>query len=272
MLGEQSFPGIDQVRVEPAPGHRRQRPDHHISVVRADLPGPLLVRQMRPQRLQRLPGHGHPLRQVLRRPNPRRRLTTRNVQGGGEQPGHGPLTLALRQASAGAFVNHLVIDQRQPVPQLLEALQEPDQPGIVQGLQPAVLNEFDQMVEVDVERVERLLDLPGIPDIHNRILLEHMFEHKQNHQENKGNPARPCTWDDWPPYLGRPRVPPADGASSPARMEISPTRSSQDPLAASAGGSPRAGRQSRLTLERPAERLLRVVADPVGYRRDAQIG
>ena len=37
-LREQLFPGVDLVGVEPAPGDRRQRPDHHIGVLRDTSP------------------------------------------------------------------------------------------------------------------------------------------------------------------------------------------------------------------------------------------
>ena len=43
------------------------------------------------------------------------------------------------------------------------------------------------MIEVGVQRVERLLELIWIPGIHDHIRLEHAFDDKRNHQEYKEN-------------------------------------------------------------------------------------
>ena len=135
--------------------------------------------QLRPHRRQRLPGHAHPLGEGLRGPDPGGRLAAGDQQRRGEHPGHAALTQVLRQVAGGAFGDHLMVEQRQPVPQPLDALQEPDQPRIVQGLQGSVLDQLDQVIEVGVQRVERLLELVWIPDLHDHILLEQTFDYKQ---------------------------------------------------------------------------------------------
>ena len=145
---------------------------------------------MGPERLQWFPGHAHPLRQRLRRPDPPGRLPTGDPQGRGQHPSHRPLTQRLRQVPRGAFLDHLVIDQRQPVPQPFEALQEPDQPGVVQGFQGPVLNQFDQMIKPDVQIIQGLLGYGWIPDIHDHMLLEQVFERNAIRQENKENLER----------------------------------------------------------------------------------
>ena len=89
-----------------------------------------------------------------------------------------------------------MVDQRQPVPEPFEALQEPDQPGVIQRFEGPILHQFQEVVEAEVEIVQGLFDLWWIPDVHTHILLEHAFDHKQNHQENKENPV-PSTSSDY---------------------------------------------------------------------------
>ena len=109
------------------------------------------------------------------------------MQRGGEHPGHAALAQDLGQIPGGAFGDHLVVDQRQPVPEFLEALQEPDQPGVVERFKGPVFDQLDQVIEADVEILQRLLRCGWIPDIHDHMLLEQVFEYKQISQENKEN-------------------------------------------------------------------------------------
>ena len=90
------------------------------------------------------------------------------------------------QVPPGRIADHRVVDQRQPVPQLFEAVQEPDQLRIGEGLQAAILDQFDQMIKTHTELVQgqihrrRLIaDRPISPEVHDHILLEHVFDIKQ---------------------------------------------------------------------------------------------
>jgi hypothetical protein len=49
-----------------------------------------------------------------------------------------------------------------------------------------VFEEFDQVIQTHMKSVERLLELVRIPDIHDHILLEQVFDCNQIRQENKG--------------------------------------------------------------------------------------
>ena len=80
-----------------------------------------------------------------------------------------------------------MVEQRQPVPEPFDALQEPDQTGVIQRFQSAILEEFDQVIKTDMEGIQGLFGCVGIPDIHAHSLLEHTFDLKEDRQENKEN-------------------------------------------------------------------------------------
>ena len=74
--------------------------------------------------------------------------------------------------------DRLVVGQRQPVPEPLEPLQEPDEPSIDRGLQTTVLDQLQQMLVLHGEGVERRINRVRTPEIHTDMLLEYMFDIK----------------------------------------------------------------------------------------------
>ena len=116
-------PQLDRGRVEPDPVDLRQRPLHQVDLLRRDLPVPLRRRQMRPHRRQRLTGHRHPPGQRLRRPDPPARLPDREPQRRRQRPRQAGMAQLTSQVPPLRRPDRLVVGQRQPVPEPLEALQ-----------------------------------------------------------------------------------------------------------------------------------------------------
>jgi hypothetical protein len=86
------------------------------------------------------------------------------------------LAQGLGQPPPGGIVDDPVINQRQPVPHPLKAVQKPDQPGIIQHLQPAVLHQLHQMIKTHTQAVQGRIDRGHAPEFHDTTLLEHVFE------------------------------------------------------------------------------------------------
>ena len=88
----------------------------------------------------------------------RRRFGLGQAQRRGQHPPHRALTQRVRQVPALPVDDDLVIDHRQPVPQLFEGVHELDQRQIIQLLQATVIDILDQMIKTGDHRVE------GVPD------------------------------------------------------------------------------------------------------------
>ena len=78
-----------------------------------------------------------------------------------------------------------VVDQRHPVPDPFECLHDGDKLRIVEIVQPAVFDHFDQMIEAGGELVQGIIHRGRrirrrcfLPENHVLILLETMFDSK----------------------------------------------------------------------------------------------
>ena len=78
------------------------------------------------------------------------------------------------------ILHRLVVGQREPVPEPLEPLQEPDKPGVVVRLETTVLEQLQQMLVLHGEGVERRINRIRTPKIHTPMLLEYTFDSKQS--------------------------------------------------------------------------------------------
>jgi hypothetical protein len=76
--------------------------------------------------------------------------------------------------------HRLVIDQRQPVAQPLEPLQEPHQLGVVEHLEATVLDQLHQMIKAYIQGVERVVDGADFPEVHVLTILEQEFDNKRS--------------------------------------------------------------------------------------------
>jgi hypothetical protein len=82
-------------------------------------------------------------------------------------PDHAALAKRSGQAPPGGIVDDPVINQRQPVPHPLKAVQKPDQTGIIQPLQPAVLHQLHQMIKTHPQGVQGRIDRGHAPKFHD---------------------------------------------------------------------------------------------------------
>jgi hypothetical protein len=76
-----------------------------------------------------------------------------------------------------------LIGQRQSVPDPLETLQKPNQLGVVQVVQTAVLDDLHQMVQPDTQLLQGEVHRGGClltghhRELHHDSIIENVFEH-----------------------------------------------------------------------------------------------
>ncbi len=116
--------------------------------------------------------------QRVRRADPAVRLPDRDPQRRRQRPRQAGLAQLTRQVPPLRVPDRLVVDQCEPVPEPLEPLQEPHEPGVVVALQAAVLEQLQQMLIPHGEGVERRINGVRTPEIHTDMLLEYTFESK----------------------------------------------------------------------------------------------
>ena len=71
-----------------------------------------------------------------------------------------------------------MVDQGIPVSEPFDPLQELHEPGVVEVLQAAALDQLQQMPETRLERVQRRINRVRTPEIHTHMVLEHSFDSK----------------------------------------------------------------------------------------------
>ena len=71
-----------------------------------------------------------------------------------------------------------MIDQWQPVAEPFQALQEPDQPGVIQLVQRLVFDQLQQLIKADIQGIQRVLDYAAVPEVHTSMILEQVFDFK----------------------------------------------------------------------------------------------
>ena len=62
-----------------------------------------------------------------------------------------------------------MIDQWQPVAEPFQALQEPDQPGVIQLVQRLVFDQLQQLIKADIQGIQRVLDYAAVPEVDTSI-------------------------------------------------------------------------------------------------------
>ena len=112
------------------------------------LTSPALLRrgQHRPDRLQRLTQHRRPGPDRFGRPDPTGRFDLRHAQPRRQHPAHVALTQHGGQIQPFRDGNHLVVNHRQPIPELFEVLHELDRPMVVEGFQAAGVEVLHQLL------------------------------------------------------------------------------------------------------------------------------
>ena len=155
-LASISSPRSTAAGSNPDPVDLRQRPLHQVDLLRRDLPVPLRRRQMRAAPAATADPSCSSARST---PPPRGPagppLPTKEPQRRRQRPRQCGVAQLIGQLSLLRRADSLMIDQRQPVPEPLPALQKPHQPSVTVGLQPAVLDQLQQMLVTHGEGIER---------------------------------------------------------------------------------------------------------------------
>ena len=141
-----------------------------------------------PHRAQRLPGHRHPLRHRLGRPHPAECLPSeiRNIEVN-TRCGLDWVNRAGRSRATAAPITAWSISGSR-FRSRSKPLQKPDQLGVVEGLEAAVFDQLHQMIKTHMQLVQSQIDRPRqataddriLPEIHDSILFEIMFESKSD--------------------------------------------------------------------------------------------
>jgi hypothetical protein len=181
MLGQQRLPGGDVGRVEAAPVDLVEGAFDDVDLLRTHRTGLLGGCQHRPHRRQDFAQHREAWSDRLRRPHPAGRFAFGHPQHRRQHPPHAALTQHRRQIPPLSVGDDLMIEQRQPVPSLLEPLHEPDQPRPVKIIQPTVAGQLDQMVKGRHPSSKGMTDrcqLSRPTEGHGHTLLERTFDYK----------------------------------------------------------------------------------------------
>ena len=145
-----------------------------------DPPGLLRRRQMRSQRGQGLAEHAGPLTHRRRGPHPPGRLTRGQSEHTHQHPDHRRLGQRLRQVPRLGVADQRMVDQRDPVPALLEVLHHTDKPVLIECAQAGVGQHFDQLIQARRELVHGVIECGRVVDItpeaHAPILIEYVFD------------------------------------------------------------------------------------------------
>ena len=177
---QQLFPFVDVGGVEAAPVDLRQRPFDDRHLLRAHPPGLLRRRQMRPERGQGLAEHAGPLTHRRRGPDPPGCFTRGQPEHTHQHPDHRRLGQRLRQVPRLGVADQGMVDERDPVPGLLQVLHHRNQLRIIEAAQSTFGERFEQVIDTRRDLVHGVIDCGRVVDItpeaHAPILFEYTFD------------------------------------------------------------------------------------------------
>ena len=183
VLDEDLLPYFDVGGVEPAPIDRGQGPFDDRHLLRAHLPVLLRRRQMGPDRGQGLAEHAGPLTQSGRGPDPPGCFPRGQSEHAHQHPDHRRLGQRVRQVPRLSVTDQGMVDQRDPVPGLLDVLHHTDKPVLIECVQAGVGQHFEQMIQAGRELACGVLECGRVVDItpeaHAPILIEYTFDFQQ---------------------------------------------------------------------------------------------